>query len=269
MNGKSNGERYLRDNSEIKRNLIRIIQSLPDSSAIDTAILDAALDRALRETHEDFDDFQLLVLDRVLWRFFARESDLWIGCRTPAGNAVSADVLVTSYTMWRGAAAYAENRGVDNLKSAAAMADAVYTAVDDMAKGKDIVNLRKYVFGIYRHNMLRIIRNPNFAYNKKKVGITEKRLWNKRINSDKIENEVLCRELFEFMPQRAQDVAYMRYWLGHTCEEIAKELNTSANAVQKALSIGIQKALEACRNDNKRASKNARGKRRKNPEKGE
>jgi len=264
MSDKTCKERYLRDNSETKRNLIRIIQSLPDSSKIDAAILDAALDRALRETNEEFEDFQLLVLDRILWHFFAGESGLWVGCRTREGNIIPADMLINAYTMWRSAAAYAENRGVDEVKAASAMVKAVHIAVDNMAKGHPIEKIRKYLFGIYRHNISRITRKPTFAYKKKRVELTEKRLADKGIYLSKIEDKMLCRELMEFMPPQGKRVASLRYRFGYDWKETARQLNTSVNAVQKALSVGIQKAFDAYMKKDGRGSSSGNN-RRKNP----
>jgi len=132
------------DTFEIKQKLLTTIHSFTALSALDGAMLDAALDRTLHEMEVVLEDYHLLVLERVLWHFFAKESGLWIGCRTPAGNVIPAEVLIMAYTMWRNAAVFAEMRGVDTLKAASVILRAVHIAVDDLAKGCSIADIRKY-----------------------------------------------------------------------------------------------------------------------------
>jgi hypothetical protein len=143
---------------------------------------------ALRETEENIEDFQIRVLDRVLWHCFAKESGLWIGSRTQAGSAIPADVLIMAYTMWHSAAIYAENRGVDSLKAAADMLMSVYIAVDDLANGRSIADVRKYLFGVYRHKIARITRKSGFM--NKKVELKERKLSDKSIYLAGIEDKM-------------------------------------------------------------------------------
>ena len=50
------------------------IRSFTALSGLDGAMPDTALDRKLREMVVVLEDYHLLVLDRVLWHFFAKES---------------------------------------------------------------------------------------------------------------------------------------------------------------------------------------------------
>lgn len=250
----NNAKGCVRGKLEIKRNLIQIIQSLTDSYEIDMAMLDAALDTAFGEIDESLEDFQLQILDRGLWHFFGEETGLWIGCRTPAGNAIPADVLAAAYTMWRKALYFADNRGVDGAKASAAMVKAVNATADDLARERTVGDVRRYLFGVYRHKIARITRKLGFAH--RSVRLTEKHLSDAGVALSKVDNEILCRELLDAMPPMGRAVAVLRFGSGCSWEETAEKTGRSVNAVQKALSTGLRKAFEVCMEDG-RSSKNA------------
>ena len=248
---KADKKTCVHDYSKIRKNLLIMVQAMPDLRNLDTAMLNAAIDKALHETEDVFEDFQILVLDRVLWQFFAKKSGFWIGCRTPEGNAIPAEILVKAYTMWRNAMSFAENRGIDNMKAATALLKAVYVTVDDLSNGNSIADAQKYIFGVYRHNLSRITRKHGFDHGK--IELTDENLADKGIYLEQIDNKILCRELLDAMPPQGKRVAVLRYKIGCSWMETAKKLGTSINAAQKALSIGLQRAFDAYMKDRPKA----------------
>jgi len=163
--------------------------------------------------------------------------------------------------MWRNALKYAKKRGFDNLKAVTAVLKAVHITVDGLSNGEPIDDARKYMFGVYLHLLSRIIRDSGVLL--KKVGFSEETLKKWIFYIDPIEDKVLSRELFEVMPPQGKRVAVLRFKVGLSWEETARKLNTSVNAAQKALSVGLKKAFDTYMKDKPELVKNEVARRKK------
>jgi DNA-directed RNA polymerase specialized sigma24 family protein len=200
-------------------------------------------------------DLRSHLLGAVLWMIFTRGGPLWIDLKTAAGNTVVSDLLVAGYAIWNDAVVYAEHHGADDLDAAEALVQATHATADNLARhklnpgSKEILDLRKYVFGIYMRFISQIA-------GKQLSGImdyidTDKWLDDREMSDrgdflDSLEKGIYCKELLDAMPSKGKSVASLRYITGYSWQETAKALDTSVNAAQKALSAGIKKSFGTC-----------------------
>jgi hypothetical protein len=211
------------------------------SHDVATPTLEDGLKKAFDRADEDFDNLRSRFLDLTLWHIYARDG-LWIGARTPAGNVIPADVLVAAYTMWRNAMNFANNRGVDFLMASSAMEWAAHLTADNLAKGRLPGNVRKYMFGIYRHRLARSVGQSGCGF--RKVEFVERRLSDLGSFSTELANRLFSREMLRFMPPQSRKVAQLRHYFGCGWPEIASVMGISVFAARKALSVGLRKARE-------------------------
>lgn len=243
---KRNNSGWIKDKISIRQELKRQLQPFLASFGIETEILADAIDSVLAEVDEDFEYIQTQILGLVLWRIFAGESGLWIGCRTPAGNAIPANILVVAYKMWDKAMEFAKNRKVDSLTAASVLIQAAYVTVDMLAGKNTITDVQKYLFGTYRNIISKNLREnrENFYALPPDATFSDNGIF-----SDKINDTILCREILDLMPPQGRRVTALRYLAGLSWQEIANVMGISVNAAQKALSVGIKKAFGVCMRD--------------------
>jgi RNA polymerase sigma factor (sigma-70 family) len=248
MDMKDRNTEWARNKLQIKQDLNDKLQLFLTSCGIETEILADAIDSVLAEVREDFDCLQTQILGLILWRVFAGESGLWIGCRTPDGNAIPASVLVMAYEMWHKAMGFAGKRGVDSLTAASALIQSTYATVDSLAKKDNPVkDVRKYLFGTYTNKISKI--SHKLHEREQDVQIEEVALSDSGILFNRIEDKILCRELLNIMPPQGRRVVALRHYLGLDWDEIAVVMGISVNAAQKALSAGVKKAFGVCMKD--------------------
>jgi len=253
-----NETEYRCDRTEFKRNLRRRMKPLLASHEVDAEMAADAVERAFDGIGKDYDDLQSRFLSLTLWYIFAGDV-FWIDCRTKAGNAVTDDVMLAAYAVWRDAADFAGNCGADIVSAALALDKAAQSTADAISKGRPVEDARKYMFAAYRN---RILRQQRFL--RKSVEITDRDTSDGGAFSAAVENKVLAHELVAAMTRHERAVAMMRYHLDYDWRKIAGILGTSVNAAQKALSFGQRKARAFCREDS--AAKKMKKRKRRKPE---
>lgn len=251
---------------DVGKSLIGEIRPLVSRHGVGTETLVAALGDALLEvgtSEKDVsrEELRTTLLGLVLWRIFGRGSALWIATKTEAGHEVPLDLLVLAFAMWEGAVNLATKYGVDTAAAAEALAAATHATVDKLAvrgvaKEGKIRDVRNYMFASYMYTIFGIAgkhgsSQPDYVDMEDWVANRE--------DSDKgaflevVESGVYCRELLEAMPPKARSVAIARYVLGYSWSETAGALGSSINAAQKALSIGVRRAIGTCMQELRRA----------------
>ncbi len=240
--------------------LINKIQSLLAPYGVGSDVSAKALNEALLEVRDRSidnspEDQQLFLLELTLWKIFAKGSAFWVNSQTESGNPVPEELLVAAFSIWKNAANLATRQGIDSAVSAEAMAQATYATADQLARNrqnpesKEIKNIRQYLFTVYMHSISGISlkqgsKQINFA--KLEEWIEKRELSDRGAFQEVVENGLFCHELLQAMTPRGRSVAVTRYILGYSWPETAGALGTSINAAQKALSIGVRKALGTC-----------------------
>jgi DNA-directed RNA polymerase specialized sigma24 family protein len=249
------------------KRLFEEIRPLVNLHGVGTETLVAALEAALLEVGTGENDvsreeLRSTLLGLVLWKIFGRGSALWIASKTEAGHEVPLDLLVLAFAMWEGAVNLATKYGVDTAAAAEALAAATHATADKLAgsgvarEGNKIRDVRNYLFASYMYTIFNIAgkhgsSQPDYVDMEDWVANRE--------DSDKgaflevVESGVYCRELLEAMPPKARSVAIARYVLGYSWSETAGALGSSINAAQKALSIGVRRAIGTCMQELRRA----------------
>lgn len=245
------------DKSEFRLNLAKRIEPLLGSHEIEVeaATLSKAISKAFDDIGRDYDDLQSRFLSLTLWHIFAGDL-LWIDCRTKAGNVLSDEVLLTAYSLWHKAARFAKNRDLDGMKAAMALDSAAQATADTLAKGNSVVNMRKYMFTVYRNLVL---RRQNTARN---VELVEGNTSDGGVFSARVEEKILSRELMDVMAPQERCVVMLRYHLDYGWDKIADILGTTVNAAQKRHSTGCRRAREYFGGDSGRPDVKKRKKRR-------
>ena len=228
------------DRTEFKLNLQRRIGPLLGAHEIEVepAALENAITRAFTDIGGDYDDLQSRFLSLALSHIFARDR-LWIDYRTKTGGLLSDDVLLSAYLLWHKALRFAVNRDLDCTKVASALDSAAQATADALAKGKYVVNMRKYMFTVYRN---RILRGRRSEFRNMECG--EANFSDGGIVPDKIERKILTRELLAVMPPQERCVVMLRYFLDCDWDKIAEIMGTTVNTAQKRHSLGCRKARE-------------------------
>ncbi len=221
------------------------------ADALSEVVFDAA-EKALKgEISEE--DHRFYVLGLIFWKLFGKGTELWIPYKTVCGNAVPFELLIMSYGMWRRALSFAAGCGVGSSDAAEALTQTTHATADQLAKNTHrgekhrIHSVRNYLFAVYIYAILRIAA---------KSGSIVEFQWSGRIDrSDEgafmrhLENTILLRELLAFMTVQERRTTIIRTYIGYDWAEVARVLKTSVNAVQKAQSVGLRKAFEACARD--------------------
>ncbi len=191
----------------------------------------------------------------VLWKIFARGSGLWIGFRTETGNEVTLDLLVAGYSVWRSALNLAARQNIDAAAAADALVQVTHATADQLARieqdssREEIRDLRAYVFASFMHAISEIAERQGLRrteYIDMASWIADREVSDHGAFIGALEDGILCRELLEAMPPKGMSVAISRYILGHSWKETADETGSSVNTSQKALSVGIKRALGIC-----------------------
>jgi DNA-directed RNA polymerase specialized sigma24 family protein len=194
-------------------------------------------------------------LGLILWKIFAKGDTLWIDSETEAGNAVTLELLVVAYTMWENAVNLASKYGVDTAAAAEALAQATHAAADQLARnrqdpdGKEIRDIRKYVFASYMYSVFNIAGkqgSDQTEYVDMGDWKADRKLSDQGAFLEALESGILCREFLDAMPPKGRSVAIARYILGYSWPETAGALGTPINTAQKALSAGVRKAFGVC-----------------------
>ena len=229
------------DKLTLKQNLMQGIHHLLSSYKVDTVTLNNGLEKAFGEIYGNFDDLRLQFLGLTLWYIFAKDG-LWIKFRTPTGNVVSENVLISAYVMWREAARFARKHGADSLMASSAMECAAHVTTDNLASGCFPGNIQRYMFGIYRKTLANMIRRSGReSYT---AEFFENRMSDQGAFAAELENHLFAKELMALMPPRTRRLAYMCCYYGYSLQETAEIMGMSVRAVQKSLSIGSRKALD-------------------------
>jgi hypothetical protein len=140
---------------------VRLIDEIQSVAPHELAVLADAFRESLLEIGErrenSAEEFRSCLLGLILWKIFARGSALWINSQTKAGNAVSLDLLVAAYSMWKNALNLAKRHGVDAAAAAEVLVQVTHATADRIAgnsrnpDNEKIRNLRNYVFASYMY----------------------------------------------------------------------------------------------------------------------
>jgi DNA-directed RNA polymerase specialized sigma24 family protein len=199
------------------------------------------------------EDHRCYVLGLTFWKLFGEGTELWITLRTERGSSVPFELLVTAYKMWRRAVSFAVRCGVGTSEAAEALAHTTHATADQIARidqsggANSIRSIHDYLFAAYIYLILRIAA--------KSGSIVPMQLSGRNDRSDEgafqraLEDSILLRELLGVMAPQERRTAIIRSYLGFSWPEVARVLKTSINAVQKAQSVGLRKALETCTRD--------------------
>ena len=238
---------WTQDKLAFKQNLMHSIQGCLNPYEVDETVFKVGFEKAFDGTDKDIDNLRARLLGLTLWHVFSGNG-LWIGCQTPAGNAVPDNVLVAAYAMWPNARNYAEGRGMDadDTMVSSAMEQAVHITADNLTNGHPPRNLEKYMFGVYCNRLARNIGQS--GYEVRKAELSEERLEERTAglndSPDEVENRLFANELLNFMPRQSKMIAYLRHYWGYEWSEVAERLGISVSAARKALAVGLRKARE-------------------------
>ena len=230
-----------RNFSRMKSRLINKIQPALESYGIEKETIVDAIEKSLMERNADESKIQPWLLSLILWKIFDDKCFLLINPRTPAGNAVSFDVLAAAHVMWREAQEIAATRGLDDVDAAEALIRIVNIVADRLAHGKcaPIRNISNYLFTGYLNELTKYAAQIGNVY------IHEV---NPRVSSsdngaflDKIEKLILRDEILEKLPDREKEAAALHYFMGYSCKETATIMGLSDSAVRMILTRGIRK----------------------------
>ncbi len=240
--------------------LIEEIRPLLEPHGVTPETFSKALNEALLDLQKETTDGSLesareLLLGLVLWKLFAQGSALWIGLRSEAGKTVPTELLVNAYSMWKYAANIAARQGVDSATAAEALVQVTHATANQIAKQEhdpdrgEIRDFRKYLFAAYRHAISDIAAkqgSDRTDYVDMEEWISNRELSDRGTFMEVVESGILCQELLDAMPRRARSVAMARYVLDYNWPETAGCVQSSINAAQKALSVGVRSAFGMC-----------------------
>lgn len=240
----------------MKTRLVSKMQPLLKSYGIEKETIVDAIEKSLWEINGAGRNIQPWLLSLIFWKIFDDKCFLLIKPRTPAGNAVSFDVLAAAHAMWREAQQVAATRGMDGIDAAEALISVVNFIADRIAHGNcaSIRDIPKYMFSGYVNELKR---------NAGKIGIVRLHELNPAdAPSDegafikKVENRILRDEILAILPEREKDVAIFHYIMGYSCEETATKMALSYSAVRKILSRDMKKHAESvCGNRKRRVTR--------------
>lgn len=243
---------------QVGERLIEEIRPLVARHGVGTETLACALEESLLEVEESRKDREFsteelrsILVGLVLWNIFGGGPTLWIRSKTEAGYEVRLDVQVLAFEMWRRAVNFAARCGVDSAAAAEALAAATHATTDRLAEtGQEtedkIRDVRNYLFATYMHRIFDIAGKQGSGqtnYVDMAGWAANRKLSDKGTFMEGLERGIYCREFLDAMPQKAKSVAIARYVLGYDWPETAGALGSSVNAVQKALSAGVQQAI--------------------------
>jgi hypothetical protein len=240
--------------------LIEEIQALlaphgVETEAVATAFKEILLELGGDRIRDSMEELRAYMLGTIVWKIFAPGSTLWICPQTKSGNAVSVDLLVTAYSLWKSAVHLAERHGVDSAAAADALVYAAHATADRLVAEErhkrigEVRDARNYMFSAFMYLIPRIAAQQgpdllDFLDFEKCLARWE--FSDRGAFMEALESKVLCRELLNAIQPKAKSVVIARYLLGYSWEEIADCLNTSINAAQKTLSSGIRNAFGVC-----------------------
>jgi len=177
---------------------------------------------------------------------FEADTPVWIWQPGDPGTAVERDLLDAGRRNWPRVRAYAQ-RYLEDSSVAANILEAVLRATSRVKRarqksGKPIRNLDTYVYVAFVRKFKRYLaRQPGIQF----VGSLQDvdTLHGIRISKSAraVEDEVVARELLQYMSQRMQDSFYLRTTIGYSWKETARILKTTANSAQVLFSQGIAK----------------------------
>jgi len=249
-------------------NLIEEMRPLVDRHGVGTEALAGAVEEALREVDAGGPDkaisgeeLRSSLLGLVLWKIFGKGAALWINPKTGAGQDVPLEVLVDAFSMWGKAANLAARHGVDVAAAAEAYSEATHATADRLAagagsEGKEIRDVRKYLFASYMHRLSDIGGRQGSSRTDlvdMEGWVANRELTDKGAFLEVLNSGIYCREFLDAMPPKGRSVAIARYILGYSWPETAGALSSSVNAVQKALSVGVRKAVGMCMRELRRS----------------
>jgi len=177
---------------------------------------------------------------------FEADTPVWIWKSGDSGTAVERDLLDAGRRNWPRVRAYAQRYQQDS-SVAANLLEAVLRATSRVKRarqksGKPIRNLDTYVYVAFVRKFKRYMaRQPRLQF----VGSLQDvdTLHGIRISKSArtVEDEVVAKELLQYMSQRMQDSFYLRTTIGYSWKETARILKTTANSAQLLFSQGIAK----------------------------
>ncbi len=247
---------------EAESQVLAEIQPLVSAHGIGAAVLAGAFREALHEirsgkqgAHKRPEDHRSCLIGLILWKIFAKGSALWIDSKTESGNAITLDIRVTAYAIWDRAAAFAVSRNLDLGIAADTLALAVRMTADRLATEKvpdssdKVRDLKKFMFKIYMNKTYDLLMregaavtdNVDFA-----EFVTDRDVSDEGAFIEGLHRRILCGEFLDAMPEMGREVAIVRHALGYNWQDTAENLDTSVNAAQKALSVGIRKVAGTC-----------------------
>ena len=251
---------------EFEQSLIERIRPLAAEHGLKPEALAGALKEAILEDGQrrhwgeyPAEDRRSHALALVLWKLFAGGSELWITLKTPAGNAVPLNLLVTAYRMWRRAVSFAASRGVGSSDAADALAQMTHATADQLARGdrggehNRIRSTDNYLFASYMHLIFHISEKQGSTHLVRFSRLNDRS--DEGAFQRALENSILCRELLAVMPPQGRKAAIVRYLMGFEWAEAARALKTSINAAQKAQSVGLRRAFETCMRELRKAAR--------------
>ncbi len=245
--------------AEFAFGLIEEIRPLAAEHGVGSEALAGALREAVFEVDQNKKEVECSAEERnsyllglILWKVFARGSELWITPKTAAGNDVPVDLLVMAYTMWRRAVSFAASCGVGSSDAAEALAQTTHATADQLARddrsgeSNRIRSVHNYLFAAFMYAIFRVAGKQG----SKPVQHVQLSGLNDRSDEGAfhraLESSILCRELLKAMPPKGRRAAIARYFMGFGWPETAETLKTSVNAAQKAQSVGLRRAFETC-----------------------
>ncbi len=216
------------------------------ADALSEAIFEAAL--KARDGEISAEDHRPYVLGLIFWKLFGKGTELWITLRSAGGNTVPLELLVTAYRMWRRAVTFAVGCGVGTSEAAEALAHTTHATADQLARIEQggntnpIRSLHNYLFAAYIYLILRIAAKNGSTIQIQFSGLNDRS--DEGAFQRALENSILLRELLAVMAPQSRKAAIFRAYAGFSWQEVAHVLKTSVNAVQKAQSVGLRRALE-------------------------
>jgi len=177
---------------------------------------------------------------------FEADTPVWIWKSEDSGTAVEWDLLDAGRRNWPRVRAYAQRYQQDSSVTADLL-EAVLRATSRVKRarqksGKPIRNLDTYVYVAFVRKFKRYMaRQPRIQF----VGSLQDVDTLHGIRTSKsartVEDEVVAKELLQYMSQRMQDSFYLRTTIGYSWKETARILKTTANSAQALFSQGIAK----------------------------
>ena len=218
------------------------------ADAVSETIFEAA--QKARDGQISTEDHRPYVLGLIFWKLFGKGTELWITLRTVRGNPVPFELLVTAYRMWRRAVSFATSCGVGSSEAAEALAHTTHATADQLARNERdgestrIRSVHNYLFAAYIYLILRFAAKSGSTVHIQLSGLNDRS--DEGASQRTLENAILLRELLAVMAPQSRKTAIIRAYMGFSWQEVAHVLKTSVNAVQKAQSVGLRKALETC-----------------------